>query len=228
MIISHKHRFVFIKTHKTAGTSVEIALSPFCGPEDVITPISAEDEHVRQQLGYPGPQNVIVPRARRTWRDSLRVVRDGKPTHFYNHASASFVRKRVDPSVWDDYFKFCLERNPWDKAVSLYYWRPNLNAYPTLTDFVQSRKVRRIRDWRMYARASGVIVDRVYKYEAIDEAMAELRDRLGLPETPRLPRAKSGYRRDKRPYREVLTGKDRDRIARLCTPEIAHLGYAWM
>ena len=48
VIISHRHRFIFIKTGKTAGTSVEIALSKFCGPEDVITPISPEDEATRK------------------------------------------------------------------------------------------------------------------------------------------------------------------------------------
>ncbi|TAE88318.1 MAG: hypothetical protein EAZ65_02830 [Verrucomicrobia bacterium] len=38
MVISHKHRFIFIKTAKTAGTSIEAFLSPHCGPDDVFTP----------------------------------------------------------------------------------------------------------------------------------------------------------------------------------------------
>ena len=44
VIASHQHRFIFLKTRKTAGTSVEIALSKVCGPDDVITEISPEDE----------------------------------------------------------------------------------------------------------------------------------------------------------------------------------------
>ncbi|MEL6382956.1 MAG: chondroitin 4-O-sulfotransferase, partial [Cyanobacteria bacterium J06626_18] len=32
MIISHEYKFIFLKTRKTAGTSIEIALSKFCGP----------------------------------------------------------------------------------------------------------------------------------------------------------------------------------------------------
>ena len=38
MIVSHKHKFIFIKTKKTAGTAIEAALSELCGPQDVITP----------------------------------------------------------------------------------------------------------------------------------------------------------------------------------------------
>jgi hypothetical protein len=39
MIISHKHKFIFIKPQKSAGTSVELLLSRICGPDDVITPL---------------------------------------------------------------------------------------------------------------------------------------------------------------------------------------------
>jgi hypothetical protein len=35
MILSHRYRFIFLKTGKTAGTSVEIALSEYCGAEDI-------------------------------------------------------------------------------------------------------------------------------------------------------------------------------------------------
>lgn len=48
MIISHKHKFIFIKTKKTAGTSIEIALSSICDADDIITRISSEDEKTRK------------------------------------------------------------------------------------------------------------------------------------------------------------------------------------
>jgi len=37
MIISHRHRYIFIKTRKTAGASVELALVQSCGPDDIMT-----------------------------------------------------------------------------------------------------------------------------------------------------------------------------------------------
>jgi hypothetical protein len=41
MIVSHRHRFIFIKTHKTAGSSMEMALAPLCGPDDIVTPMES-------------------------------------------------------------------------------------------------------------------------------------------------------------------------------------------
>ncbi len=51
MILSVRHKFVFIKGMKVAGTSVEMALAPLCGPADIITPISPIDERERMARG---------------------------------------------------------------------------------------------------------------------------------------------------------------------------------
>jgi hypothetical protein len=55
MIISHEHKFIFLKTKKTAGTSIELAVSQLCGPDDVITPLAMADEVLR--LGGRRAQN---------------------------------------------------------------------------------------------------------------------------------------------------------------------------
>ncbi len=39
MLISYDHRFIFVKTRKAAGTSVEIELAKVMGERDVVTPI---------------------------------------------------------------------------------------------------------------------------------------------------------------------------------------------
>jgi hypothetical protein len=40
-----------VKTRKSASTSLEIALSRFCGPEDLITKITPTDQLLRRNLG---------------------------------------------------------------------------------------------------------------------------------------------------------------------------------
>ena len=67
MIISHLHKFIFIKTKKTASTSIEVGLSGICGPRDSITPLMQPDEARRRKMGYRGMQNF--------------KLRDGKQIH---------------------------------------------------------------------------------------------------------------------------------------------------
>ena len=51
VIVSHKHRFVFIRCRQTASTSLEIALSRLCGPDDIVTPMHPRAELLRADLG---------------------------------------------------------------------------------------------------------------------------------------------------------------------------------
>ena len=37
MIVSHKHKFIFLKTRKTAGSSIQVTLAEHCGEDDIIT-----------------------------------------------------------------------------------------------------------------------------------------------------------------------------------------------
>jgi len=92
MIISHEHKFIFIKTNKTAGTSIEIALSKYCGSNDIITPISDEDEEIRRQLGYRGPQNYLYPIHDYGVRDYIRVMRKGKKRKFF---TITFLQRKL-------------------------------------------------------------------------------------------------------------------------------------
>ena len=51
MILSWKHKFIFIKGRKVGGTSIEMALSTICGPNDIVTPITPIDEKQRIAQG---------------------------------------------------------------------------------------------------------------------------------------------------------------------------------
>src|SRR6185312_12550479 len=113
MILSHKYRFIFLKTRKTAGTSVEVSLARCCGPRDVLTPVCPEGEALRGGLGL-GPRNHGPPLRQYGLRDWLRLLLKGRPmpgSWFYNHMPAREVRARVGARVWDSYFKFCFERD---------------------------------------------------------------------------------------------------------------------
>ena len=229
MILSHRHKFIFLKTSKTAGTSLELALARFCGADDIITPVSALDEELRNSLGAAGPQNY-----ERKWtsygpHDWMNAITRLRAQRFYNHIPAREVRRIVDRAVWDGYFKFCFERNPWDRVLSQYAWRCKAEPKPSMAEFLESKAVQDLtqRGIGVYTIGGKVAVDRVCRYENLAEELEFLQNRLELPEPLELPRAKAGHRSDRRHYREVLTEQDAKKIAQRFHREITLFGYQY-
>jgi len=209
MIVSHEHRFVFLKTRKTAGTSVEIALSRHCGPDDIITPIAEADESLRKDLGGKGPQN-------------FESTSGGKPA--FSHMQAPAVRRLVGAEVWDGYFKFAVERNPWGVVASSYRYsqrRPEWDQ--PFGDFVRSRRVAKLaRNQNIYRLRGEVAVDRVILFESLAGDLAELCDRIGLPALD-LPHAKASP--DQRHYRELYAPSDVEVVREIFSDTIETFGY---
>ncbi len=228
MILSHQHRFIFLKTSKTAGTSVEIALSKHCGPEDVITAITPPDEKRRAALGYRGAQNHLYANSPLRLSSLVRKLRG--PRHqrrFYNHMTAEEVRARVGEGVWSGYYKFCIVRNPWDRVISDYFWTYRSSSRPAVAEYLKSNRAALLKrhGYDVYTIDGEIVADRVCRFENMVEELEDVRRRLGIPEELVLPRAKSGYRVDKRSYREILSPEERDAIARLFREEIELFGY---
>jgi len=225
MIISHKYRFIFIKTRKTAGTSIEIFLARHCGDEDVVTPIhppvAGHTPRNYQGLWNPLPGLRRYPKHRRKVLHALRLRRK-----FYNHIPAQLLRLRIPQAIWDDYFIFSVERNPWDKALS-HYAMINERAGGNLSfdDYLAQGFFPT--DFDLYTDEEGrLLVDEVLRYETLNEELARVFAKLGVPFEGDLGvRAKSDYRSDRRPYREVYDDRQREIIARAFAREIEMFGY---
>jgi len=230
MIISHQHGFIFLKTAKTAGTSVEIALSRHAGPEDIITPISDSDEKLRRDHGGRGPQNFRLPLKSLTMRQLAGMIRTCRRPGFYNHMPAAEVRRLAGEEVWNRSFRFCIERNPFDRVVSLYWWCHRREPRPSIGEFLRSPRLRLLsrNGIEMYTDKSGrIVVDQVLRYERLEEELEGVRRKLGLPEPLVLPRAKSGHRPEGQGWRDVLTAPDRRVIESCFRRELDLFGYAW-
>lgn len=228
MIISHKYKFIFIKTSKTAGTSIEIGLSRFGAPADVITPVAREDEQIRKNLGYTGPQNVIIPYGKYTLKDWFYRLVQNKPKRFYNHMPAYKIKPVVGRRIWDSYFKFCVERNPYDRTISCFYWKTrNRNPVPTITQFIDSGEVYTLKKKgaQLYKINGHVAVDRICRFEDLKNELEVIARQLKLPHKITLPLAKGQYRKNRQGYRQLLNQEDRGKIARIFAEEIAQFGY---
>ena len=215
MIVSHEHRFIFLKTRKTAGTSVEIALSRICGPQDIITPITETDEQLRKAQGGRPPQHYTAP----------PLEMEGRP-----HLPASAVRRIVGTDVWESYFKFTIERNPWDAVVSLYYWRIRDNLTPvSFEDFVNSDDVPRWADKnaRIYRLQGKVVVDELCRFESLNRDLDGIWSSLGLPGAPELPRAKGEHRPREARYPTMYTPATAQRVGDIFAEMAAEFGYGF-
>jgi len=226
MIVSHAHKFIFLKTKKTAGTSIELALSELCGPEDVISPLTAIDEAKR--AGKRGAQNW----KRHGWWDSPRPLfkrRWFKFTTadygFYNHMPAAEARALIDDHVWRSYFKFAFERNPWDRQVSFYHHRyRGEKEPPPFSRFMHQDRAARLNNYDIYAIDGTVAVDFVGRYERLEEDLTLALGRVGVA-LPALPRAKGTFRLTKVPYREYYDDETRELVRDWYAREIALLDY---
>lgn len=226
MIISHKYKFIFIKNVKTAGTSIEIFLSQICGKDDIITPIypHVEPHFARNYKGYWNPfPELYFYKLRGIKFEFKNFI---KKIKFYNHIPALRIKNRISKHIWNDYYKFCVERNPFDKTLSHYHMiNHNSDGNKTLEEYFKDRNFC-VNYYRYADYNDNIFVDEVIKYESLIDELDVLFRRLGIPFNGSLGvKAKSSYRKDKKPYQEFFTKKQVNVIRKVFQKEIAIHNY---
>lgn len=169
--ISHSHKFIFIKPRKVAGTSVEMFLEPFCRePGAEIVELT---EQIVTEHGIIGARGRGVATSR-----------------WFNHIGAIGIRERLGADVFDSYTKITAVRNPFDRALSCYFWvltshgRPLPQSFEEARDgfrrFVLGRRFPNFRD-RMKVHLDGrFVADFTVRFESLKSDLEELATRLDL------------------------------------------------
>jgi hypothetical protein len=227
MILSHKYKFIFIKTAKTAGTSIEVFLSKHCGATDVLTPIEppVKGHEPRNYEGFINPIPEILERPGKIFSALRHSIASREK--FYRHMPASEVQSRVPREVWNSYFKFCVERNPWNKVLSHYHMHAAREGGSLSLDEYLARGRFPINYFR-YTDRSGkrIMVDRILRYENLLTELGEVFSQLKIPFEGALGvQAKSEYRSDRRLYQEVFNDKQRRIVEKAFVKEIELFGY---
>lgn len=209
MIVSLAHRFVFIKTIKTAGSSIEVLLSQCCEEQAIVTPLYPPEAGHR-------PRNF----------DDLG---------FEAHSPAAMIRARLGAPAWDGLVKITVERNPWDKMVSWYGWQRHLAGFDhNFREFVALCAERGRWPYlfpasaELYTVDGAVCLDRVIRFERLTEDFAMVfGDRFGFAAPPSLPYAKVGHRPAGTNYRAFYDTVTVGHVARRYAREIELFGYTF-
>lgn len=186
MLVSHRHRFIYTKTVKTGGTSVEAYFEPFCvdDPSHVAPHYRDESVCASGVVGYRGLGP--PPRGCRWW----------------NHMPAATIKRRLGDALWGSYFKFCVVRNPYDKAISQFYFHRSIGRFaidrslPDALQFEQWLATPLLAvDRNKYTIEGKFCLDRVIRHERLDADLQETCAHLGVAwDAQALPRLKAGFR----------------------------------
>ncbi|KAA6186083.1 sulfotransferase family protein [Thiohalocapsa marina] len=188
MLISHRYQFIFMKTKKTAGTSVECYFEPYCmAPDDPKAPSERNGKRA-----YISEHGIIGARGSKGLEQSGWLA----------HMPARKIREGIGEDIWSSYFRFATIRNPYEKAISAYFHQKHRRRVP-IADLATERAAFEVwladdkppidRDKFMIGKQ--YCLSDVIRFESLLPDLERICSRLGIPFEPqRLGRKKSHIR----------------------------------
>lgn len=216
MLISHRYKFIFLRTEKTAGSSLSEALSKALG-NDVIAADMSRPAWAKYSPIHHGALKRNFP----------------KTFGLHAHATAKQARSVFGAETFESYFKFAVERNPWDRQVSLYMhreWKKGKAGDQFDRDIrsflYRNTEYVRLNNWSNYAIGKNVVVDKIIKYENLNEELERVFDKLKLPKPIELPKLRQ-YKAQRPHYSTYYTDASRELVRKWYSKEIEACEYAF-
>lgn len=210
MIVSHRHRYVFVHIPKTGGTSLTLALEARVGKDDIILSDTPKGRNRRSRVKD-------APARGRLWK----------------HSTLADIEGLVDPAIFADYLVLTLVRNPWARAVSYHRWlrgqgfdHASVRLAKTLEfrDFLRHPLTQRqlAVPARHYLTAStGPVAGLCLRLEHLDADLSALEAHLGFSLRPLPHENRSGHG----DWRAAYDDEGAALLARLAAEDIARFGY---
>lgn len=218
MLISEKHKFIFIHVAKVAGQSVTNALMPYASSPwqrrlSCILPYRYQLKVYSKLKQYGGPSFLPQPYA--------------------DHVRASALRDALGMDVFNSYYSFAFVRNPWAWALSNYTYglsnpRHSRHAiykrFDNFSDYIvwHCREDDKIKFQKDYVcdESGQVIVDFVGKQECLSDDFSKICQEIGVKAS--LPRLNVSRISD---YRESYNDETRELVRSTFREDIDLFGY---
>lgn len=224
MLISHRKKFIYLKTVKTAGTSIESYFEKYCMPEN-------EWFFCRKREEYQSETGIIG------YRGGLPAEKLRKTRKWYNHMAAEEIRNQIGNEIWNQYFKFCTIRNPYEKVLSGFF---HFVVFKKLTTDNRPVLITQFRDWvkngeiplidrDKYFLDGKICVDFFIRFERLCDDLAEACKLLSIPYEPDLlPGLKTHIRPANTPVSDFYNFDTASAVNHLFEFEFEYFGYEKM
>ena len=164
------------------------------------------------------------------WRRALR--RPERHYHpsvgFYEHMPAWRVKAYVDDDIWENYYKFTFERNPWDRQVSWYYYKTkSKEPRPSFETFNADKARAYVENFDLYSIDGEVCMDAIGTFENLEEDFEAIMKNIELTGKVALPKFNVSTGPDDSDYRDYFTDETRALMAEWYTREIALFDYTF-
>jgi hypothetical protein len=228
MVISHRYKFIFLKTEKTASTSLATLFKNIVLDHDKLYPANIESK--RTLFRKHGSLDKF------SFEEGTGRFRRSLPRYFglHGHARAKDIHQFVGDEIFKDYKKITSERNPWDRQVSLFAHRSNLNKELSLNDFDRCMRspvynalhYNRLHNWDIYAINDEIVADYIIRFEHLKDDLIDVLNAIGIdPDRHTLPHIRSQPRKSS--YRDLYSDHSRKLVEHWYAKEIEYFGYSF-
>ncbi len=228
MVISHRYKFIFLKTEKTASTSLATLFKNIVLDHDILYPANLENK--RKLLSKHGSLRDF------SFEEGMGRFRRCLPMYFglHGHARAKDIFQFIGDDIFKDYIKITSERNPWDRQVSLFAHRSNLHNRLSMSDFDRCMRspvynalhYNRLHNWNIYTINDEIVADHVIRFENLKDDLIDVLIALGIdPDRYTLPHKRSQPRKGS--YHDNYSDRSRELIEKWYAKEIEHFGYRY-
>lgn len=216
MLISHKHKFLFVHIAKTGGTSVRATLEKYRWRDPLFVP-----QFICSRLSH--------------WtghRIGSKLPR---------HAKVIAAYEMLPREYFNSLFKFAFVRNPWDLQVSSFHHikreRPHLlGGHKDFESFLKY-KLDPARPYQYHIDTSielqsdylidlhgNVLVDMIGRYENLNEDFAQICERIGIS-TRKLQHKRKA--KDRKDYRKYYTDETAEIVSQYFKNDLNLFGYTF-
>jgi hypothetical protein len=212
MLVSHTAQFIFLKTLKTGGTSVELALQKLFLPQSVM----------RKQPCFEDETGIVGARGEQPSQEN-----------YWHHMTALEVYRKLGYRTFNRYRRISIVRNPFDKVLSQFFFRlrkPEGFAADKakFNDYVRTAKRLPV-DRNIYSIKKIICCTHLMFYERLQEDFNAVLNELsnGEHRETELGHHKAGFRDKTIPYQEYYEPDTSDLVAAAFDFELENFGYSF-